>query len=126
MPHRHLPGQVEIAFPHAADGADPVVGDVFKSRTGRDPTVGITLSRVINVITNGADIFFHEKSPKGKIGLIEPFFNYSIFVRQRIADRSIKRPSGYFCPKQAGGLQSPKSRSFLFLAEAQRTQRNLF
>ena len=50
----------EISFGSAADGADPVFGDVFESGSGSDTGIRIANSRVVFISTEVADILFHE------------------------------------------------------------------
>lgn len=47
-------------FACAADGANPIFGDVFKSGAGSDAAIGIAYFGVINPLAGNANIFFHD------------------------------------------------------------------
>ena len=46
-------------FAYAADGANPRVGNIRKSRAGRYAAVGIADGRVVDIATNAANILVH-------------------------------------------------------------------
>lgn len=51
----------KVAFRHSAQGANPSIGDVFKSGSGGDSVVGVANFRVIYPIADGANVFIHNK-----------------------------------------------------------------
>lgn len=101
-PDRYSPsfGRFEIAFSDAADGADPIFGNVFKSRAGRDAAVGIALGRIVNVTANGTDVFLHVKSPLssvivdfvGSANFAVPDYSTFATVMRRSLRRNVKFP----------------------------------
>ena len=52
----------EIGFGSAADGADPVFGNIFESGSWSDTGIRIANSRVVFISTEVADILFHGNS----------------------------------------------------------------
>ena len=50
----------EIIFAHAAKGAHPVIGNVFKCCTWGNATVGVSCCGVIDVTADAAYILFHK------------------------------------------------------------------
>ncbi len=49
----------EIFFGNTAQGTGPIVGDVFKSGSGLNTAIRVSNGRVINPITYGASVLFH-------------------------------------------------------------------
>ena len=49
----------EIVFAYAAERAHPVIGDVFKDRSGFDATVRIACCRVVNITAEIANVLLH-------------------------------------------------------------------
>lgn len=49
----------EHVFADAADGANPVFGNLFELRSGGDASVGIAHCGVVYPLTNGATVLFH-------------------------------------------------------------------
>ncbi len=49
----------ELVFAYSADGANPIVGDVFKFSSGSDAAIGVANRGVINPIANFTDVFIH-------------------------------------------------------------------
>lgn len=49
----------ELVLAYAADGAYPVVGQVFKLGAGRNPAVGIAYGGVIDPVADFANVFVH-------------------------------------------------------------------
>lgn len=49
----------EIVFAYAAERAHPVIGDVFKGRSGFDATVRIACCRVVNITADIANVLLH-------------------------------------------------------------------
>jgi hypothetical protein len=53
----------EGILPHAAEGADPIPGYIFKGSPRLHAAVGIALFRIINITAYITNIFFHIESP---------------------------------------------------------------
>ena len=49
----------EVVLANAADGANPVFGNVFKSCAGSDAAIGVSYFRVIHITTSVANVLFH-------------------------------------------------------------------
>ena len=50
---------LEIVLANTADGAYPIIWDVFKSCSGRDAVIWVSLGGVINIATNCANVLLH-------------------------------------------------------------------
>ena len=59
LPLYHEIQQVEIFFAHAAFGAFPVVGDVFKLGSGGDAVLGVAELFIVNPAAGAAHILRH-------------------------------------------------------------------
>lgn len=49
-------------FSYSAQGAYPIVGNVFKSCSGGDASLGVSHSRIIYPVTYGANVLLHDCS----------------------------------------------------------------
>ena len=56
-------GSGEVRLGSAADGTDPIFGQIFKSGTGGDAAVRVTGGGIIFIATHIANIFLHCQSP---------------------------------------------------------------
>ena len=55
----YLFSNFEYFFTHSAEGANPIFGEFFKTCAGGDACFGVTYFGVVNVVTYGAKILFH-------------------------------------------------------------------
>ncbi len=51
--------RLEIFFSYAANRANPIFGEVFKSNSRSDSCIRIAYFRIVNPIANSANVFFH-------------------------------------------------------------------
>ena len=49
----------KLVFAYAAEGANPIVGNVFKGSSGFNATFGVANGRVVHPLAHNAIIFFH-------------------------------------------------------------------
>ena len=51
----------ELVFAYAAERANPLVGQGFKRRAGRNPRIGVAGGGVVHVAAYDANILFHKR-----------------------------------------------------------------
>lgn len=49
----------EVFLAYAANGANPIFGNVFESGAGSNAGIGITFSGIVNITTGVTDVLFH-------------------------------------------------------------------
>ena len=49
----------EVFLAYAANGANPIFGNVFESGAGSNAGIGITFGGIVNITTGVTDVLFH-------------------------------------------------------------------